>query len=151
MKIFQAVDLRSPTAEDEVAQAATWASQLGGTVDLGFVDDYQYSAHRIRDRQIREHIVAQWGRVRQSHRAELDRLLATLPVHVRGESRYLQGRPSPTLLALESGYELLVVSTRGRRGMAHAFLGSVTERLVRESSIPILVLRRGEGDDSEAE
>jgi len=150
VKLFQAIDVRSSSAEDEVIEGARWAGLLGGTLDLGFVDDYEYSAHRIRDRSIRDIVAAQWGNVQQSHRGELERLTATLPDAVRGHARYLQGRPAPTLLELEGGYDVLIVSTRGRRGLAHAFLGSVAERLVRESTIPVLVLRRGEVDDGDA-
>jgi len=151
VKIFQAVDVRSPTVEAEVAEGAGWGRQLGGTIDLGFVDDYAYSAHRIRDRLIREQVVAQWGAVQESHRGALERLVTTLPEAVRGHARYLQGRPATELLDIEGGYDLMIVSTRGRRGIAHAFLGSVAERIVRESSIPVLVLRRSESEDGDAD
>lgn len=151
MKLIQAIDVRSSSAESEVAQAARWATLLGATVDLAFVDDYEYSAHRIRDRRIRDHVVAEWGNVQLAHHGELQRLLNTLPEAARGEARYLHGRAAQTLLAVEQDYDVLVVSTRGRRGIAQAFLGSVAERLVRESTLPVLVLRRGEVDDGEAD
>lgn len=151
MQIVFAVDLRSASAEAEIAEAVRWAISFGATLDLAFVDDYEYSAYRIRDRSIRDTVVAQWGRVQQSHRAELDRLVDDLPDAVRGKARYLQGRAAPALRDIEGGYDLLVVSTRGRTGLAHAFLGSVAERIVRESTIPVLVLRReAEVDDGHA-
>jgi nucleotide-binding universal stress UspA family protein len=37
--------------------------------------------------------------------------------------------------------ELVVVGTHGRRGFAHAMIGSVAERVVRQSSVPVLTVR----------
>jgi nucleotide-binding universal stress UspA family protein len=34
-----------------------------------------------------------------------------------------------------------VVGTHGRRGVSHLFLGSVAERVVRESRVPVLTIR----------
>ena len=39
------------------------------------------------------------------------------------------------------GAELIVLATHGRAGLAHFFLGSVAERVVRESSCPVLTIR----------
>ena len=41
----------------------------------------------------------------------------------------------------ELGADLLVVGTHGRRGIAHAVMGSVAERVVRMSRIPVLTAR----------
>ena len=150
MKVLQGIDIRSPGAAEEVVEAARWAAQLGAKLDLAFVDDYAYSAERIRDAGIRERLIQQWSAVQEAHRSELRGLLQTLSDDLRGEARYLHGRAAPALLEIEDDYELLIVSTRGRKGLVHAFLGSVAERIVRESAIPVLVLRRGESDDGHA-
>lgn len=39
------------------------------------------------------------------------------------------------------GYDLLVVGSHGRTGVAHFFLGSVAEKLVRHAPCPVLVVR----------
>jgi nucleotide-binding universal stress UspA family protein len=39
------------------------------------------------------------------------------------------------------GIDLLVVGTHGRRGLAHFFLGSAAERLLRSASCPVVVVR----------
>lgn len=39
------------------------------------------------------------------------------------------------------GIDLLVVGTHGRRGLAHFFLGSAAERLLRGASCPVVVVR----------
>lgn len=43
--------------------------------------------------------------------------------------------------AAEVGADLVVVGTHGRRGLSHAVLGSVAERVVRLSPIPVLTVR----------
>ena len=44
-------------------------------------------------------------------------------------------------VAEEIGADLIVMGTHGRSGLAHAFLGSVAEKVVRMSPIPVLTLR----------
>lgn len=54
-----------------------------------------------------------------------------------------EGDTSAEILAAatEVGAKMIVMGTHGRRGLAHALLGSVTERVVRESSIPVVTVR----------
>ena len=42
------------------------------------------------------------------------------------------------------GCDLVVMGTHGRRGLAHAALGSVAEKIVRLSSVPVLTVHAGE-------
>jgi nucleotide-binding universal stress UspA family protein len=44
-------------------------------------------------------------------------------------------------VAKEVSADLIVIGTHGRSGLAHAFLGSVAEKVVRMSPIPVLTLR----------
>lgn len=43
--------------------------------------------------------------------------------------------------AREKTIDLIVMGTHGRRGLAHVFLGSVAERLVRTAPCPVLTIR----------
>jgi nucleotide-binding universal stress UspA family protein len=41
----------------------------------------------------------------------------------------------------ESGVDLVIMGTHGRSGLAHLLVGSVTERVVRTSKVPVLTIR----------
>jgi nucleotide-binding universal stress UspA family protein len=43
--------------------------------------------------------------------------------------------------AAQVGADLVVIGTHGRRGVAHALMGSVAERVVRASPVPVLTVR----------
>ena len=45
--------------------------------------------------------------------------------------------------------DLIVIGTHGRRGFKRFFLGSVAEQVVRESRIPVLLIRGKDDDESE--
>ena len=67
------------------------------------------------------------------------RLTETLP-NVKGITR--EGSPKDVidLVARAVGADLVVVGTHGRRGVSRALLGSVAERVVRTSHVPVLVV-----------
>ena len=53
------------------------------------------------------------------------------------------GEPVKTILrAAEEGYDLLVLGTHGRRGLAHLMLGSVAEKVARRARCPVLTVRQ---------
>jgi nucleotide-binding universal stress UspA family protein len=66
----------------------------------------------------------------------------TLPAGVPSSSRLISGDPAAALLAeLKKGeHDLVVLSTHGRTGFAHLLLGSIAEKLVRLSPIPVLTV-----------
>ncbi|MBX2800708.1 MAG: universal stress protein [Myxococcales bacterium] len=141
MRFIVAVDIHQAGASQIVDRASAWAAQMGATLDLAFVDEYEYSAYLIRDAHVRDLVVAQWDRVQQSHRSALLELAGRVPAEARGEARYLQGRAQEKLLEICADYDALLVATHGRTGLSHFFLGSVAERLVRFAPIPVVVLR----------
>jgi universal stress protein A len=56
--------------------------------------------------------------------------------------RLISGEPVTAIIeeASQPGYDLLVVGTHGRTGMTKLLLGSVTEKLIRLSPIPVLTV-----------
>jgi len=68
--------------------------------------------------------------------------LVKVPEGTAFEHRLLSGDPVSAILAEASkpGYDVLVVGTHGRTGMTKLLLGSVTEKLIRLSPIPVLAV-----------
>ncbi|MFC7081327.1 universal stress protein [Halorussus caseinilyticus] len=67
-------------------------------------------------------------------------------VRARGvecESEIAQGDPATTIAdyAESRGMDLVVMPTRGRTGLSRYLLGSVTEKVVRLSEVPVLTIR----------
>jgi nucleotide-binding universal stress UspA family protein len=75
---------------------------------------------------------------------------AALPAGLDVESKLLSGEAAQCILKeLASGaYELLVMGTHGRGGVKQLVLGSVAEKIVRTSPVPVIVVpspRTGSG------
>ena len=62
---------------------------------------------------------------------------------LRVETRLLQGFVASEIVAFveEGAFDLIVMGTHGLRGLAHAWLGSVAERVVRLAPCPVLTVR----------
>jgi nucleotide-binding universal stress UspA family protein len=69
----------------------------------------------------------------------------------RVETKELQGAPAFAILELaeSGGFDLIVMGTHGRRGIGRVMLGSVAERVLRESPCPVLTVRAPEQAASE--
>lgn len=83
---------------------------------------------------------------------EMDGFMAKLPPDVRGrvETRTEQGNVVRTIvqIAETEKYDLLVVGTHGRTGLAHVVMGSVAERVVRHAPCPVLTVRMPKNNDA---
>lgn len=81
--------------------------------------------------------------VAQSRR-ELDRALAAAvprALRPRVAGKVVVGDPYQEIVAAARGMDLVVMSTTGRTGLAHLLIGSVAEKVVRHSPVPVLTLR----------
>ncbi len=65
---------------------------------------------------------------------------------VEFEAQLGNGTPFVEIIkfARENGVDLIVMGTHGRTGIAHALLGSVTEKVVRKAPCPVMVVRHPE-------
>jgi nucleotide-binding universal stress UspA family protein len=85
--------------------------------------------------------------IQENAQRDLDEFLSTtdLPAGTMIAGRLLSGDPASTLIheiKLEK-CDLVVVGTHGRTGLAHVLLGSVAEKLVRLSPVPVLTVPDG--------
>ncbi len=75
------------------------------------------------------------------------RLKELAQAHLAGKVRYeilaLSGDPARLIIGTveDVGADSIVMATHGRKGVSHFFLGSVAERVVRESPRPVLTVR----------
>jgi universal stress protein A len=62
---------------------------------------------------------------------------------VRAQAIFAEGLPADAILraARRTRADLIVMGTHGRSGLSRVFLGSVAERVVRESRCPVLTVR----------
>ena len=83
-------------------------------------------------------------------RAEHDRAetavteaVEALPEGVTTESAVREGTPATAILdyADDADIDVIVMGTHGRTGLDHYLVGSVTERVVRKSPVPVLTVR----------
>jgi nucleotide-binding universal stress UspA family protein len=88
---------------------------------------------------------AAWAIDRDDLRAQLYRLAAECKSNSQVDvSATVEEGPIADALrghALRHGVDLIVMATHARRGMARAFLGSIADQLIRETGIPVLVVR----------
>jgi nucleotide-binding universal stress UspA family protein len=56
----------------------------------------------------------------------------------------LKGPPAPTIIdhAKDGQFDLVVMGTHGRTGLAHLFMGSVAEAVARRAPCPVLTIRQ---------
>jgi nucleotide-binding universal stress UspA family protein len=82
--------------------------------------------------------------VEQAAQEQLDQALVALRHRVpRATTVLRRGRPWEEILSVIElrHVDLVVMGTHGRRGLDHAFLGSVAEKIVRMSPVPVLTVR----------
>ncbi len=79
-------------------------------------------------------------------REALDDELENVRKLIPGTTSVLRrGSPAQQILAyvVEAKPDLVVIGTHGRKGISHAVLGSVAEKVVRMSTVPVLTVRGG--------
>ncbi|MFC7137972.1 universal stress protein [Halobaculum litoreum] len=77
------------------------------------------------------------------------RVAEALPDHVAVETVTRDGTPAAEIVgyAEEAPVDAIVMATHGRSGLDRYLMGSVTEKVVRSSSVPVLTVSGGAEED----
>lgn len=147
-KILVPVDY-SEHSSASLRYASELARTLHAELDLVHVWDrptYVADSVMIHDQDGEKRSLA--AMIRENAELEMRRFLSRFQQRKDEETRHfpphrlLSGEPASTLVAeLERGaHDVVVVGTRGRTGLKHLLLGSVAEKLVRLSPVPVLTI-----------
>lgn len=133
----------SDTSDRALAYGIDLAARLGARVDVVHAYGLPSFALPIEGAVMTgaSHAAELSGRLGEQLNALVDRHRTTA-VPLDGHLRI--GAPDDELLAFAAatGGKLIVVGTHGRTGAAHLLLGSVAERVVRKSPLPVLTVGR---------
>jgi len=131
-----------PTDDSEGADAA-----LDLAADLATDHDATLHVLNVAD-TTRDSVIQVQGEVVDSLEAEGERIVAEAAERLRDrgvdvETEVLQGEPYRTIVdyANSRGVDVVVMPTRGRTGLERLLLGSTTERVLRQSDVPVLTVR----------
>ena len=128
---------RSDPARRALEQAADLASRYDATLTaLSVVDTRELGSSSETDERT------------AAAQAELDAAIDDLDLEPTPEAVVRAGIPSEEILdyADESGMDLIVMGTHGRTGVRRYLLGSVAEKVVRLSDVPVLSVHPAEVD-----
>lgn len=141
MKLLVAIDLHD-SPEELLDEAVVWAGRTRGTLSVMFVEELGESwSVGVADPTVLRLIETERATIRASHRKRLEELLERVPAELRGEVLVGSGTAWHALAEASERVDLLLIGTHGRKGLAHFFLGSVAERVVRAAKCSVLVLR----------
>jgi len=89
-----------------------------------------------------------WIRVAHLMGTEMEKRLQSFCAEVTREigscqAKMLRGKPSAEIIryARESGVDLIVMASHGLTGLEHALFGSTAERVLRESTCPVFIVK----------
>ena len=134
-KVLCAVDF-SPSTKMTIETARQIAETNKGTVILFHVVPMPFEAVG------QPLLVEPLAGAEDDARRRLNRIASESLTHSY-EIVVVTGDPAAAIIegAVEQGADLIVMATHGRTGLSHFFLGSVAERVVRQSSIPVMTVR----------
>lgn len=121
-----------------LAYAGTLANQFGAKVTLLFVCQAHFYASEFGHMPMEEAAMCEDSceRLRSFAAGKIDPGLL-------GEMLVCNGVPFAeiTKTAIERQMDMIVISTRGCKGLKHVLMGSTAERVVRHACCPVLVVR----------
>lgn len=135
----------SEHSKASVRYAAELASKVGATLHIVHVwDRPTYASDAVLVRRQGEDNVPLAELIQKNAEQDMSDFLAAVavPANVQVTHELCSGDPAGTLVEkLKQGsHDLIVVGTHGRTGLVHLLLGSVAEKLVRLSPVPVLTV-----------
>jgi len=124
----------SAEALHHAAEIAHWAD---ATIHVLFVADTTRDSVSVVETRVVDSLVEEGKDIVE----DAEKTLGTLGVDY--DSDVVQGNPAPTIVeyAEQYGHDLIVMPTHGREGVSRYLIGSVTEKVVRLSPLPVLTVR----------
>lgn len=116
------------------SEIAHWTN---ATIHVLYVADTTRDSVTIVEGQMVDGLVQQGEEIVDEAANTLDTL------GVAHDTDVVQGNPAPTIIeyAEDYGCDLIVMSTHAREGLSRYLIGSVSEKVVRLSSVPVLTVR----------
>ncbi len=130
----------SPLSALGLRYAAALAKCSGARVTALYADLFEPPPYFTESdiQRLKEQIEA----ARQQAETHLRKFVAeTAPEDGAIAVRVEEGLPADAIRAAAANADLVVMGTHGRRGINRLLLGSVTERVLRESKVPVLAVR----------
>ena len=136
-RILVATDF-SPPSDDALTAAVEFARQVGAVVEIVHVEELLAAGIPLG---------LAYDNDQSARAARVDEELArraqlVTKAGVRVEIKILEGDPVVQIVghARETGADLIVLGTHGRRGLSYALLGSVAQRVLQRSPCPVLTV-----------
>jgi nucleotide-binding universal stress UspA family protein len=143
-KLLVPIDF-SPSSIKALHYAVSLAGQFGASIHLLHVVESAATLSALSAMKLAVSDEEMAQRARDQLRLLAEREIGdAAPVHA--EVRV--GKPFQEIVALakKQGIDCVVIATHGYTGLKHAVMGSTTERVVRHSSCPVLVVREHQRD-----
>jgi len=136
----------SANAQAALPYAIDLAIKYGAALHLVHV--YQEPEH-VAEFEMSSNIKSDWIRVAHLLGTEKENKLKEICEEITKEMgsclpRMLRGRPHTEIVryARESGIDLIVMGSHGLSGLEHVLFGSTADRVIRESSCNVLIIRK---------
>lgn len=135
----------------EVERALEYAFDLASTHDATIRALYVVNAASYGGLPMETALEGVTDTLRSEGRAAVGRVEELAPADVAVETEICEGSPSQVIVeeAEPTECDLVVMGTHGRGGIDRLLLGSVTERVVRRASVPVLTVQVDRDDVDE--
>lgn len=147
MRVLVAIDLEEQ-AHSPLVLGRDLLDRLGATLDLLHVEALTVPIGLDEDGPDLDTLIeGSLERRLERLRSRLRALAADAPASLRGEA-FVERHPrvADAIVAHAAEHDLVVVGTHGHTGPSRLWLGSVAEKVVRTSPVPVLVVRGPAGE-----